>query len=84
MTLVPGVEDLLRGHLYAPPPLPPLPKAFNGGLARFRVARMGRNEMGNRLAMACDCDGFAAFDRAQQVGEMRFSFCRLNLQHFSI
>ena len=84
MTLVPGVENLLRGHHYGPPAQPALPKAFHGSLARFGVARMGRNEMGNRLAVARDGNGFTALDRAQQVGEMRFSFRRLNLQHFSI
>ena len=84
MALVPGVENLLGGHLYAPPPQPPFPKAFHGGPARFGVARMGGNEMGNRLAVARDGNGFTALDRAQQVGATRFGFRRLNLSHLLI
>ncbi len=71
MTLMPGIQYFLCGHRCAPPPQPALPEARHGGPPQFRVLRMGRYKMGNRIAMARDGDGFATLDVAQESGEMR-------------
>lgn len=65
MALVSRGKNLIGGHRDAGPPFAALLESFYRLPAGVRFLHVGRYQMGNRLAVARDCNSLAALDRAQ-------------------
>ena len=65
MTFMTRGENLCGGHVDSPPPAPAFSETLHGlfPLGAIHFLTLGRNKMGNCLAMARDRNGLAALDR---------------------
>jgi hypothetical protein len=83
MTFVPGVKNLLDGHINSSPLGTLAEKTIDRLLAELTLSFFGWDQVRDRLAVARDRDGLAAFDRAEEFCELSLSLRSLYFAHCS-
>ena len=77
-------KDLIRSEGNGPPASAALTELFNRRLSIGTVLTCGGNQVGNRLAVSGDGNGFPTLNYPEKFRQASLSFRCLNFTHFNI